>query len=123
MANPDSRCLPLVEVELDQIQALLSPVLKGAAIAGVERVEGGLTNTLYRITPADGGVALCLRIFAAGRLSWEKERELSVGEILLANSKSSNFNSFQLGDPGRKVSLRRAEETPWRGWRIGKLLR
>jgi hypothetical protein len=80
MANPDSRCLPLVEVELDQIQALLSPVLKGAAIAGVERVEGGLTNTLYRITPADGGVALCLRIFAAGRLSWEKERELSVGE-------------------------------------------
>jgi aminoglycoside phosphotransferase (APT) family kinase protein len=76
MANPDSRCLPLVEVELDQIQALLSPVLKGAAIAGVERVEGGLTNTLYRITPADGGVSLCLRIFAAGRLPWERELKI-----------------------------------------------
>ena len=76
MANPDSSCLPLVEVELDQIQALLSPVLKGAAIAGVERVEGGLTNTLYRITPADGGVSLCLRIFAAGRLPWERELKI-----------------------------------------------
>jgi aminoglycoside phosphotransferase (APT) family kinase protein len=93
MANPDSRCLPLVEVELDQIQALLSPVLKGAAIAGVERVEGGLTNTLYRITPADGGVSLCLRIFAAGRLSWERELKilarvstsLPVPEALLAD--------------------------------------
>ena len=76
MANPDSRCLPLVEVELDQIQALLSPVLRGAAIAGVERVEGGLTNTLYRITPADGGVSLCLRIFAAGRLPWDRELKI-----------------------------------------------
>jgi len=51
MANPDPRCLPLVEVELDQIEALLSPALNGAAIAGVERMEGGLINTLYRVTP------------------------------------------------------------------------
>jgi aminoglycoside phosphotransferase (APT) family kinase protein len=76
MANPDSRCLPLVEVEHDQIQSLLSPVLKGAAIAGIECVEGGLTNTLYRITLADGGASLCLRIFAAGRLSWERELKI-----------------------------------------------
>jgi hypothetical protein len=47
MANLDTRRLPLIEVELDQIQALLSPVLKGAAIAGAARVEGGLVNTLY----------------------------------------------------------------------------
>jgi aminoglycoside phosphotransferase (APT) family kinase protein len=99
MANPDSRCLPLVEVELDQIQALLSPVLKGAAIAGVERVEGGLTNTLYRITPADGGVSLCLRIFAAGRLSWERELKilarvsasLPVPNALLADCGGADF--------------------------------
>jgi aminoglycoside phosphotransferase (APT) family kinase protein len=76
MANPDARCLPLIEVELDQLQSMLFPVLKGAAIAGVERVEGGLTNTLYRITPADGSVSLCLRIFAAGRLSWETELKI-----------------------------------------------
>jgi aminoglycoside phosphotransferase (APT) family kinase protein len=99
MANPDSRCLPLVEVELDQIQVLLSPVLKGAAIASVERVEGGLTNTLYRITPADGGVSLCLRIFAAGRLSWERELKilarvstsLPVPEALLADCGGTDF--------------------------------
>ncbi len=76
MADQDPRRLPLIEVELDQIQALLAPVLKGAAIAGVERVEGGFTNTLYRVTPADGGVSLCLRIFAAGRVQWERELKL-----------------------------------------------
>jgi Phosphotransferase enzyme family len=99
MANPDSSCLPLVEVELDQIQALLSPVLKGAAIAGVERVEGGLTNTLYRITPADRGVSLCLRIFAAGRLPWERELKilarvsasLPVPAPLMANCGEADF--------------------------------
>jgi len=100
MANPDPRCLPLVEVEFDQIQSLLSPALNGAAIAGVSRVEGGLTNTLYRITPADGGAALCLRIFAAGRLPWETERKalarlsasLPVPEVLLADRGNSDFS-------------------------------
>jgi hypothetical protein len=53
IANPDPRCFPLVTVVLDQLQSLLSPALKGAAIAGVELVEGGLTNTIYRITPAE----------------------------------------------------------------------
>jgi aminoglycoside phosphotransferase (APT) family kinase protein len=99
MANPDPRCLPLVEVELDQIQALLSPALKGAAIDGVERVEGGLTNTLYRITRADGGVPLCLRIFAAGRLPWERELKilarvsasLPVPDALLADYGGNDF--------------------------------
>jgi len=99
MADSDPRCLPLVEVELDQIQALLSPVLKGAAISGVERVEGGLFNTLYRITPADGGVPLCLRIFAAGRLAWETERRilarvsasLPVPDVLLADCGGTGF--------------------------------
>jgi len=99
MANPDPRCLPLIEIELDQIQELLSPALKGAAIAGVERVEGGLVNTLYRVTRADGGVPLCLRIFAAGRLAWEKERKilarvsasLPVPDALLAGCGGTGF--------------------------------
>src|SRR5215475_1823902 len=100
MANPDPRCLPLVEVEFDQIRALLSPALNGAAIAGVDRIEGGLTNTLFRVTPADGGASLCLRIFAAGRLSWETERKalawvsasLPVPEVLLADGGNSDFS-------------------------------
>jgi fructokinase len=99
MANPDSRCFPLIEVELDQIQALLSPVLKGSAIAGVERVEGGLINTLYRITLADGGHSLCLRIFAAGRLPWDRELKilalvsasLPVPDVLLADCGGTDF--------------------------------
>jgi aminoglycoside phosphotransferase (APT) family kinase protein len=99
MANPDPRCLPLIEVELDQLQSLLSPALKGAAIASYELVEGGLTNSLYRITPADGGVSLCLRIFAAGRLPWERELKilalvsssLPVPEVLLADCGGAEF--------------------------------
>jgi len=90
---------PFIEVELDQIQALLSPVLKGSAIAGVERVEGGLINTLYRITPADGGHSLCLRIFAAGRLPWDRELKilalvsasLPVPDVLLADCGGTDF--------------------------------
>jgi aminoglycoside phosphotransferase (APT) family kinase protein len=99
MANPDPRCLPLIEIELDQIQALISPALKGAAVASVERVEGGLVNTLYRVTPADGGIPLCLRIFAAGEFAWETERKilarvsasLPVPQILLASRGDSDF--------------------------------
>jgi len=99
MANPDPRCLPLIEIELDQIQALISPALKGAAIARVERVEGGLVNTLYRIMPADGGVSLCLRIFAAGEIAWATEQKilarvsvsLPVPQVLLAGRGESDF--------------------------------
>jgi aminoglycoside phosphotransferase (APT) family kinase protein len=99
MANLDPRCLPLIEVELDQLQSLFSAALKGAAIASVELVEGGLTNTLYRITPVDGGVSLCLRIFAAGRLPWERELKilalvsssLPVPEVLLADCGGAEF--------------------------------
>jgi len=92
--------LPLVEVQNDQIQELLSPLLNGVAMADVERMEGGLVNTLYRVTPADGGASLCLRIFAAGRLPWETERNalarvsasLPVPEVLLAGRGNSDFS-------------------------------
>jgi aminoglycoside phosphotransferase (APT) family kinase protein len=99
MDNPDPRSLPLVEIEFDQIQALLSPALNGAAIASAERVEGGLVNTLYRIIPADGCPSLCLRIYASGELAWETEHRilarvsasLPVPEVLLAGRGNSDF--------------------------------
>ncbi len=99
MANSDARCLPLIEVGLDQIRAMLSPVLKGAAITDVELVEGGLINTLYRVRLADGGSSLCLRIFAAGQLPWETERNilphvmasLPVPDVLLADCGGRGF--------------------------------
>jgi aminoglycoside phosphotransferase (APT) family kinase protein len=100
MANPDTRRLPLIEVDLDQIRALLLPLLKGTPITGTKRVEGGLVNTLFQITLADGGVTLCLRIFAAGRHSWETERSilahvsssLPVPDVLLADCGGPSFS-------------------------------
>src|SRR5262245_55510943 len=100
MVNSDDRCLPLVAVDFDQIRVLLSPVLKGAAITGVDRVEDGLKNTIYRVTLADRGSSLCLRIFAAGQLQWEKERKilthvsgsLPVPDILLAECGGNSFS-------------------------------
>ena len=93
MTDSDSRCWPLVEVEPAQLQTLLAPVLAGAALIDVKRVEGGLINTLYRITPAEGEDSLCLRIFAAGQRPWQTERNvlarvaaaLPVPQVLLAD--------------------------------------
>lgn len=98
--NSDPRCFPLIEVSFNQIQALLYPVLGGAAITGIERIEpGGLVNTLYRIKLAKGDASLCLRLFAAGRPAWETERNvlarvsasLPVPEVLLAGDGGQDF--------------------------------
>jgi aminoglycoside phosphotransferase (APT) family kinase protein len=100
MADPDARPWPLVEIGLDQIQAVLSPVLQGASIGSARLVEGGLVNTLYRVTPADGGVDLCLRIFAGGQVPWETERQtlaqvsaaVPVPEVLLVGCGQPGFS-------------------------------
>jgi aminoglycoside phosphotransferase (APT) family kinase protein len=100
MENQDTRCFPLIEIELDQIRSFLSPLLKGLEITGVKRIEGGLVNTLYRVVPAEGCASLCLRIYAAGRLAWEKERnilmrvsgDLPVPEVLMAGCREVGFS-------------------------------
>jgi aminoglycoside phosphotransferase (APT) family kinase protein len=100
MAKSDARRLPLIEVDLAQIRAMLSPVLKGAALIDVELVDGGLVNTLYRVRLADEGSSLCLRIFAAGQLPWKTERNilthvtssLPVPEVLLADCGERGFS-------------------------------
>jgi aminoglycoside phosphotransferase (APT) family kinase protein len=81
------------------LQTWLFPALRGASITGVERVEGGLTNTLYRIETTDGSVSFCICIFAAGRLPWERELKilalvslsLPVPEVLLGDCGGANF--------------------------------
>ncbi len=67
----------------EQVSSLLAPLYSPHLVRAVEPVEGGLTNTILRITLADGS-ALLLRVFAAGRASWERERELlrRVGKLL-----------------------------------------
>jgi aminoglycoside phosphotransferase (APT) family kinase protein len=100
MENQDTRIFPLIEIELDHIRSLLSPLLKGLEITDVKRLDGGLVNTLYRVVLADGCASLCLRVFAAGQLAWEKERtiltrlsgELPVPDVLMAGCSEAGFS-------------------------------
>jgi aminoglycoside phosphotransferase (APT) family kinase protein len=56
----DPRIFPLIDVSREQLQALV-----GAPISGVERVEGGLTNTIHKVRLA-GGDTLAVKHYAAG---------------------------------------------------------
>jgi hypothetical protein len=67
----DARCLPLVDLGVDE------PVLRGAEIWGVARIGGGLVNTIYRVVPA-GGAALALRIYAGGAEAFDTERRILI---------------------------------------------
>lgn len=74
MTDTDARIAPLIAIDSEQIQRLLAPVLQGARIVEVERVTGGLINTICRVTTTNG--VFCLRIFAQGLRSWAKERSM-----------------------------------------------
>jgi aminoglycoside phosphotransferase (APT) family kinase protein len=100
----DPRVRPLVELDAAAIAAMLAPLLGGAAPREVARVDGGLTNTLYRVVAPDGA-AYALRVHAAGdaaraaagdATAFERERRLlarlagplpplPVPEVLLAD--------------------------------------
>jgi len=96
VTREDPRCLPLIEVDLDQIRVLLSASVKDDAIIGVQRVAGGLVNTTYRITLTEPGASLCLRIYASGEDAWKREREIldlvsssvPVAEVLFSSPSS-----------------------------------
>ncbi len=63
----DSRIYPLVEVASDEIAQLVD-----GNIRRVERVEGGLTNTIHRVT-LDTGSQLAVKHYAGGRDGFEAE--------------------------------------------------
>jgi aminoglycoside phosphotransferase (APT) family kinase protein len=71
-----SRRFPLVTVTRDQVAALLSPLLNSRSIATIERVDGGLTNTILRVSTDGTERDLLVRIFAGGSAPWDKERRL-----------------------------------------------
>jgi len=50
--------------------------LNGRHIATVDRPGGGLTNTIYRVTPEGDGPPLLVRIFAGSAGSYRKEYRL-----------------------------------------------
>lgn len=72
----DPRCHPLIELDLRQVHAMLAPLLKEARIHEVLPVEGGLVNSIYRITLDREDTVYTLRVFAAGRAAFEKELQL-----------------------------------------------
>jgi aminoglycoside phosphotransferase (APT) family kinase protein len=91
--DPAVRRLPLVDVTLEQIAVLLSPLLSGRRIAALQRVDGGLTNTILRVSSEDSEQEFLVRIFGGGRVPWKKEQmllarigsDLPVPRVLLAD--------------------------------------
>ncbi|MGN6106281.1 MAG: phosphotransferase family protein [Kofleriaceae bacterium] len=66
-AVTDPRVFPLVDVSRDELEELA-----GGALARVERVEGGYTNTLHRVTRVTGE-KLVVRHHAGGARPFEEE--------------------------------------------------
>ncbi|MFN0250297.1 MAG: phosphotransferase family protein [Kofleriaceae bacterium] len=56
----DPRIFPLIDVSHERLQTLV-----GAPIAGVERVEGGFTNTIHKVR-LERGETLAVKHYAAG---------------------------------------------------------
>lgn len=63
----DGRVFPLIEVGRDELVTLV-----GAPIRAVERVDGGLTNTIHKVTLERGDV-LAVKHYAGGKEAFEAE--------------------------------------------------
>jgi aminoglycoside phosphotransferase (APT) family kinase protein len=100
VAEPDrsSRRFSQLAVTRDQLAGLLAPLLDGRIIGTVERVEGGLTNTILRVSVEGTEPDLLVRIFAGGTAPWDKERRL-----LTRLSTHLPVPTVLLADEGRNV--------------------
>lgn len=63
----DPRVFPLIEVSRDELAELA-----GGRLARVERIRGGLTNTLHKVVRADGAT-LAIKHYAGGKDAFESE--------------------------------------------------
>ncbi|MGE0551638.1 MAG: phosphotransferase family protein [Kofleriaceae bacterium] len=61
------RVHPLLDVRRDELQALVD-----GKIVHIDRVEGGLTNTIHRVT-LEGGQVLAIKHYAAGHDAFDAE--------------------------------------------------
>ncbi len=85
----EARIYPLIEVSRDELAALV-----GSAIAKVQRVGGGLTNTIHRVT-TEAGAVLAVKHYAGGAAPFEAElvtltllhRTLPVPDVVVADAK------------------------------------
>lgn len=94
-AVTDPRCEALVALDEHAIHAMLAPVTGAEAIRRIEPVEGGLVNTVYRVTLGAGRI-LALRVSARGAHALDRERSalrlaraaLPVPDVLFADAGS-----------------------------------
>jgi aminoglycoside phosphotransferase (APT) family kinase protein len=63
----DGRVFPLIEVSREELTALV-----GAPIQAIARVDGGLTNTIHKVTLEKGDI-LAVKHYAGGRDAFEAE--------------------------------------------------
>ena len=63
----EARIFPLIEVSRDELTQLV-----GAPIKAIDRVDGGLTNTIHKVTLEKGDV-LAVKHYAGGRDAFEAE--------------------------------------------------
>ena len=63
----DVRVFPLLDISREQLEQAA-----GAPIVAVERIDGGLTNTIHKVTLEDGDV-LGIKHYAGGRDWFETE--------------------------------------------------
>lgn len=79
MTTSDPRCYPHIDLSPRQVRSMLRPLLGGGELREVARVEGGLVNTVYRVTTEGAGAAYALRVYAADRPAFEAEHLLLSG--------------------------------------------
>jgi aminoglycoside phosphotransferase (APT) family kinase protein len=98
MIQNDPRASPLIEITPAQIKLLLSPILGEQDIVDIKQVEGGLTNTIYCVTPSNNA-PIALRLFAGTRENFLREcflltslqDSLPVPNLLLADDSCGLF--------------------------------
>lgn len=78
---PDPRILPSVEVDRATVELLFEPITQGSALGAITPVDGGLVNTLFRVTTVDQStyalrISPCDRDGALDLLGLEREAEL-----------------------------------------------
>lgn len=93
----DPRPSPVIVLDADQLRTMLRPVLGSARLREVRRVEGGLVNTIYRVTADADGAAYAVRVYSGGPAACERERRLlaalsatlPVPEVLFADPRAA----------------------------------
>ena len=74
-AAADHRLHSHVELDAERVSDMLAPLLVGRAVAEVVRLDGGLVNTLFRVTLVDD-TRLALRVHVGGMDAFERERRV-----------------------------------------------